>query len=176
WNTGTGGAKLRYVSSPGATSQIQLTDLNEWLMSIAGNNSIGLQFRVRDVGDANDEATLAARPRMSILRSGNVGIGTSTPGALLDVAGDINTTTGFNIAGNRVLSVTGAGPSSNSNTFGGVNSGSSNIPGNDGISGNLNTFFGSNSGNKNTTGGINTFLGAYAGYQTTTGAFNTYLG
>src|SRR5262249_34441358 len=98
WNTGTGGAKLRYVSSPGATSQIQLTDLNEWLMSIAGNNSIGLQFRVRDVGDANDEATLAARPRMSILRSGNVGIGTSTPGALLDVAGAINTTPGFKIA------------------------------------------------------------------------------
>jgi hypothetical protein len=79
WNTGTGGAKLRYVASVGATSQIQLTDLNEWLSSIAGNNSIGLQFRVRDVGDANDEATLAARPRMSILRNGNVGIGIPSP-------------------------------------------------------------------------------------------------
>jgi Chaperone of endosialidase len=87
WNTGTGGAKLRYVASVGATSQIQLTDLNEWLMSIAGNNSIGLQFRVRDVGDANDEATLAARPRMSILRNGNVGIGTTNPVGVLHAKG-----------------------------------------------------------------------------------------
>src|SRR5262249_9223275 len=31
WNTGTGGAKLRYVAQTGQTSQIQLTDLNEWL-------------------------------------------------------------------------------------------------------------------------------------------------
>jgi hypothetical protein len=87
WNTGTGGAKLRYVASAGATSQIQLTDLNEWLMSIAGNNSIGLQFRVRDVGDANDEATLAAKARMSILRNGNVGIGTPTPARQLHIKG-----------------------------------------------------------------------------------------
>jgi len=34
WNTGSGGAKLRYVASAGATSQIQFTDLNEFLMSL----------------------------------------------------------------------------------------------------------------------------------------------
>jgi hypothetical protein len=98
WNTGTGGAKLRYVASVGATSQIQLTDLNEWLMSIAGNNSIGLQFRVRDVGDANDEATLAARPRMSIIRNGNVGIGTTNPGTKLDIQGTVSTFNGVALA------------------------------------------------------------------------------
>jgi hypothetical protein len=92
WNTGTGGAKLRYVASVGATSQIQLTDLNEWLMSIAGNNSIGLQFRVRAPGDPNDEATLAARPRMTILRNGNVGIGDTAPTAKLSVNGDVRAT------------------------------------------------------------------------------------
>jgi len=87
WNTGAGGAKLRYVASVGATSQIQLTDLNEWLMSIAGNNSIGLQFRVRDTSDPNDESTLAARPRMSILRNGNVGIGSTVPSYPLSIFG-----------------------------------------------------------------------------------------
>ena len=79
WNTGTGGAKLRYVAGTGQTSQVQLTDNAEWLMSIAGNNSTGMQFRVRHPSDANDEATLAARARMTILRNGNVGIGTTAP-------------------------------------------------------------------------------------------------
>src|SRR5581483_1707768 len=51
WNTGTGGAKLRYVAATGQTSQLQLTDGLEWLMAIAGNNTIGMQFRVRDTGD-----------------------------------------------------------------------------------------------------------------------------
>jgi hypothetical protein len=79
WNTGTGGAKLRYVASVGATSQVQLTDLNEWLMSMAGNNQIGMQFRVRAPSDPNTENGLAAAVRMTIARNGNVGIGTANP-------------------------------------------------------------------------------------------------
>ncbi|HZS10467.1 MAG TPA: hypothetical protein VFD58_36905 [Blastocatellia bacterium] len=92
WNTGTGGAKLRYVAATGATSQLQLTDGVEWLMAIAGNNSIGMQFRVRNTTDTNSEAALAAAARMTILRNGNVGIGTTSPQAKLDVAGDLNVT------------------------------------------------------------------------------------
>lgn len=89
WNQGTGGSKLRYVAAVGATSQLQLTDLNEWLMSIAGNNAIGMQFRVRAGGPPNSEAALDASARMTILRNGNVGIGTTAPASLLHVAGNI---------------------------------------------------------------------------------------
>ncbi|HZS06049.1 MAG TPA: hypothetical protein VFD58_14515, partial [Blastocatellia bacterium] len=88
WNTGSGagaGAKLRFVAATGATSQVQLTDGAEWLMSIAGNKDIGMQFRVRNTFDTNTEAALAGAARMTIARSGNVGIGTTTPFAALEV-------------------------------------------------------------------------------------------
>ncbi|MFA6956068.1 MAG: hypothetical protein WC538_09375 [Thermoanaerobaculia bacterium] len=89
WNDGTAGSKLRYVAATGATSQLQLTDQAEWLSAIAGNNTIGLQFRVRAVGAPGGEATLDASPRMTIARNGRVGIGTTNPTALLHVAGDV---------------------------------------------------------------------------------------
>ncbi|MCA1614711.1 MAG: hypothetical protein LC795_11330 [Acidobacteria bacterium] len=92
WNKGAGGAKLRYVSAVGATSQIQLTDETEWLMSIAGNNSAGMQFRVRAVGSTNTEAQLAASARMTILRNGNVGVGITAPTAKLHVVGAVSFT------------------------------------------------------------------------------------
>ena len=81
WNTGSGslaGAKLRYVAATGATSQVQFTDLAEWIAAVASNNTIGLQFRVSD-GVPNTEAELAASARLSILRNGDVGIGTTSP-------------------------------------------------------------------------------------------------
>jgi hypothetical protein len=90
YNTGAGagaGAKLRYVSGLGATAQLQLTDANDWLMAIAGNRTIGMQFRVTpDV--ATSEGLLDASARMTITRAGRVGIGTTAPTALLHVAGD----------------------------------------------------------------------------------------
>ncbi len=89
FNTGTGGAKLRYVAATGATSQLQLTDNAEWLMSIAGNNSAGMQFRVRDPGAPNTEAGLAASARMTIQRNGNVGVGTVAPVDRLEVVGNL---------------------------------------------------------------------------------------
>ncbi|HEX8285346.1 MAG TPA: tail fiber domain-containing protein [Pyrinomonadaceae bacterium] len=89
WNTGAGGAKLRYVAGAGATSQIQLTDATEWLSSIAGNNQIGLQFRVRPTNGTNSEAGLDASTRMTIARNGNVGIGTVAPAQRLEVAGSL---------------------------------------------------------------------------------------
>src|SRR6266542_6588377 len=64
----------------------------------------------------NDQLRMVIRP------SGNVGIGTDAPVKRLDVAGDINTSNDYNIGGQRVLSVPGAG----GNTFAGIVAGTQN--------------------------------------------------
>ena len=80
WNTSTGGAKLRYVAANGATSQLQLTDFDEWLAAIAVDQTTGLQFRVRAISSINnDELGLDDSPRMTIRRNGDVGIGVTNP-------------------------------------------------------------------------------------------------
>jgi hypothetical protein len=99
FNTGSGGAKLRYVAATGATSQLQLTDQTGWLLSIAGNRNFGMQFRVLSSGAQNTEEGLEASAKMSILPSGNVGIGTIAPSARLEVAGTIKITG----AGNGIM-------------------------------------------------------------------------
>ncbi|MCA1621890.1 MAG: phage tail protein [Acidobacteria bacterium] len=99
WNTGAGGAKLRYVAGTGATSQIQLTDGAEWLSSIAGNNQIGLQFRVRATGSTNSEAALDTSARLTLARNGNVGVGVTNPASRLEVVGDVR----LNGAGNGLV-------------------------------------------------------------------------
>lgn len=128
--------------------------------------------------------------------AGNIGIGTAAPGSVLDVAGNINTSTQYNIGGNRVLSVGGtrnlfAGASAGENNTGnynaffgdwagkyntgqdnsffGVDSGISNTGG-------QNSFFGTGSGYHNTSGDFNAIFGAPAGYLNTTGALNSFFG
>src|SRR6266571_1660376 len=56
-----------------------------------------------------------ATERMRIKSNGNIGIGTTNPQSLLDVGGNINTSTQYNISGNRVLSIAGS-----NNTFAGI--------------------------------------------------------
>jgi hypothetical protein len=102
--------------------------------------------------------------RMVIRPSGNVGIGTSTPGSLLDVGGNINTSTQYNIGGSRVFSVAGT-----NNTFAGLNAGTNNTASD-------NSFFGGQAGAANTTGGLNSFFGRFAGAANTTGNFNSFFG
>ena len=172
WNTGAGGAKLRYVAGAGATSQIQLTDANEWLSSIAGNNSIGLQFRVRPTGSTNGEASLDSSAVMTLARSGNVGVGTASPVAKLDVAGNINTSQHFSINGLPVLNVSGTDNVGTpaTNTLAGVGAGT-NI-----TSGFNNSFFGRNAGFFTTTGGHNAFFGKDAGLKNTVGFSNVFVG
>src|ERR1017187_350580 len=80
--------------------------------------------------------------------SGEIGIGTSAPGALLDVNGAVNAATGFNLGGSAFA----FGTLSNQNAFVGF------------------------SGNSTMTGGQNTASGALALHSNTTGWVNTATG
>ena len=111
--------------------------------------------------------------RMLITPTGNVGIGTTNPQSLLDVAGIINTATQFNIGGNRVLSVSG---NNSSNTFAGVGAGSATIPDDNSFTGINNSFFGNNAGASNTTGHSNSFFGISAGQSNATASGNAFFG
>jgi hypothetical protein len=102
--------------------------------------------------------------RMIVTNVGNVGIGTTGPTAKLDVAGNINTSTQYNIGGNRVLSVPFT-----SNVFAGVNAGLVNT-------GIFNSFFGANAGQSNTEGISNSFFGTSAGQSNTEGINNSFFG
>lgn len=114
----------------------------------------------------------------------NTGIGTLTPNARLDVAGSINTSTQFNIGGNRTLSANGAyndGISANSpasNIFAGVGAGSNTAPDPSlsGFFGKMNSFFGAGAGQANTTGYLNSFFGFQAGAANTTATGNAFFG
>ena len=125
--------------------------------------------------------TGADQLRMVIKPNGNVGVGTSSPGSKLDVAGDVNTTGNINtgghyyLGGSRVLDVNG-GLDNLSNTFVGVNAGVSTTPLLFDVDGNDNSFFGRNSGFANTLGWANVFLGVSAGSGNTNGVANTFVG
>jgi hypothetical protein len=109
--------------------------------------------------------TGADQVRMVIKPSGDIGVGTTTPGTKFDVVGNINTSTQYNIGGNRVFSITGT-----SNTFVGRDAGNSNTTGVG------NSFFGSGAGFSNTTGSSNAFFGGAAGFNNTTGSGNSFFG
>lgn len=102
---------------------------------------------------------------MRVTRTGNVGIGNPAPAAKLDVTGNINTSTQYNIGGLRVLSVPGT-----SNTFAGVAAGNSNS------SGSGNSFFGNSAGFANTSGSSNSFVGSNAGLANLDGGGNSFFG
>ena len=125
--------------------------------------------------------TGADQLRMVIKPNGNVGVGTSSPGSKLDVAGDLNTSTQYNIGGSRILSAPGV-----NNAFVGVGAGNINTTGQQNslfgtnagslnMTGNRNSLFGSQAGIV-TTNGANSFLGYRAGFQNTTGGFNSFFG
>jgi hypothetical protein len=98
----------------------------------------------------------------------------------------VNTTTQYNISGNRVLATpgtnnvfagagTGAVNTGTDNTFVGFNAGNANTT-NVNFPANENAFFGSHAGEANISGIRNAFFGAYAGRFNTTGNDNCVFG
>jgi hypothetical protein len=97
--------------------------------------------------------------------SGKVGIGTTTPGAALDVSGAVNASNGFNLGGARF----GFGSVPNRNAFLGFS-------GNSAMTGVDNTAAGVFALQNNTTGYENTAVGYQALFANTTGYLNTAMG
>jgi len=88
----------------------------------------------------------------------------------------INSATHYDIAGNRVFAISGAGSNNNSNTVAGVGSGTQITPDPASGSGNNNSFFGWTAGNANTTGDTNSFFGSKAGLANIGGYSNSFFG
>ncbi|MFN7929035.1 MAG: tail fiber domain-containing protein [Blastocatellia bacterium] len=88
----------------------------------------------------------------------------------------VNAATQFNLGGNRVLTVSGAGQNLNSNTFAGVGAGANTTPDTTTSIGNANAFFGNRAGAANTIGGGNAFFGYQAGAASTMGLTNAFFG
>jgi len=138
-------------------------------------------------GVAASQYVLTTDPRLQT--SGNFIQNTTTQQAAsnFNISGDgiaggtltgntINSTSHYDIAGNRVFAIGGAGPNTNSNTVAGVGAGPSITPDSASGAGNLNTFFGWMAGNANTNGDTNTFFGAKAGLLTAGGYSNSFFG
>lgn len=113
--------------------------------------------------------------------AGKIGVGTGFPSATLDVWGIINTSTQYNIDGQKVLSTPAtnlfiglyAGSANTTgayNTFSGLGAGLSNT------TGTHNSFYGYSAGSNTTTGIHNSFYGTTAGFNNTTGAENSFFG
>ena len=102
----------------------------------------------------------------AVYQSGsNIGIGTTSPAATLDVNGKINAATGFNLGGTLFA----FGSSANSNVFLG-------FAGNGTMTGGANTATGSGALSFNTTGTWDTASGTQALLFNTTGSGNTAVG
>jgi hypothetical protein len=101
--------------------------------------------------------------------------GDGTLGGTLS-ANTVNAATQYNISGQPVLKISGAGTFfANTNTFTGVGAGTNTAPDAIGV-GTSNSFYGNQAGNRNTTGGGNSFFGVKAGTSNTSGSNNTFFG
>lgn len=161
---------FQYYSGTGMFSGwdafITTANANSYTWQLTGNSGTNAATNFLGTTDGVDLAFRTDNTeRMRISSSGNVGIGTAPSTDVVNVAGNINTSTQYNIGGNRILANDGT-----DNLFVGVGSGAANT-------GSSNTFLGKDAGGLNTTGSQNTFLGNAAGNDNATpGSSNTYIG
>jgi Chaperone of endosialidase len=148
----TAGRRLRFADgSEQATAAITATQHDG---TLSGDGTVGSPLSVAV------PLTLSGSRNGPVLSVTNMG-----SGAAIFADGAINTTTQYNIEGERVLSVPGS-----QNTFVGI------FAGNPNSTGSKNSFFGYRAGDSNTTGYDNSFFGLYAGSSNTTGSSNSFFG
>jgi endosialidase-like protein len=145
-------------------------------------------------------AHLIPRPNFApgfqfVVGDAGVSVGTTNPAYRLDVTGEINTGTAYDIGGVRFISTNGsfstfvgtnAGTSGTANSFFGHQAGQLTNPGGGdsffgyqagtaNIAGTNNSFFGTSAGQV-TTSGDNSFFGQAAGFSNASGSANTAFG
>jgi trimeric autotransporter adhesin len=169
----------RIVNVSGLVPGYTLTDTqasgHQWAL-FSGDPAAGY-FKIRD--------NTAAADRVVINTAGDVGIGTTTPGSLLDVAGNINFSGELSYQGSPILHVPSGGDYYNiavglsaldSNTTGSDNTATGAFALFDNTTGTDNTAAGMFALRNNTSGGVNTASGYYALVNNTTGSRNTATG
>jgi hypothetical protein len=173
---GSGGTT--YINATGSAAQTASATGNK---ATTGKSGVGIDTVVNCTTAKNNYLpifTAAAPPNITICNSviyqagGNIGIGTTTPVAALDVNGAINSSQYYQILGATVL----ATPSGGENLSVGPGSGGTlSSSGLQPLSGTNNTFVGTMACSSN-TGSQNTCIGTEAGVNHTSGDNNAFLG
>jgi hypothetical protein len=160
-------------------------------ITMAGNGTQGSPLTVANMGIGNAQlangAVSSAKIFVPLALSGSdtgaiLSVTNLGGGAAIQAAGAISTTTGYNIGGNRVLSIGGmgnlfVGPDAGfSTTTGGFSSFFGTGAGQNNTTGSANSFFGVDAGWGNTSGNENSFFGKFAGVHNTIGSYNSFFG
>ncbi len=151
------------VFSAGGRGQVAFLAAENWTDTAQGT---ALVIKTNPTGTAG-----APLERLRVTPAGNVGIGTTTPGQLLSVAGTIESTSGgFKFPDGTLQATAATVNSSLGNSAFGISSLAANTTGSN------NTTFGDYTLSANTTGSGNTATGNGALGANTTGASNTATG
>jgi hypothetical protein len=150
-------------------SGMQFYDQNGVLGQFQGFGNSTHEYRINNIASGGAiNFLIGSSSKFLVANSGNIGIGTPTPGSKLDVAGDINFSGALRFQGSPVLAL--PSPPGFGNLAVGINALNANTTGIN------NTASGASALGSNTTGGGNTASGNNALSFNTTGSANTASG